>query len=78
MESEDALQALYWLADLEEECSPEHVRVVLLRGADQIESDQDDLWDRLPSHLAELLYAPSMNPGMRLPDVLWTRDALLP
>ena len=40
--------------------------------AGTIENDQEAIWDRLPSHLSDLLFPPSSNPALKLPAHLWT------
>lgn len=66
LDSDGFLNLLYELADLHDTCAPAHLKIVFLRSAEQIETDQSEIWDRLPSHLSELLHAPSSNPALKL------------
>lgn len=72
--SSDFLQRLYELADFHETCVPSHLKIILFRPQEKIEADQERIWDRLPSHLSDLLYPPSSNPALKLPAHLWTPD----
>jgi hypothetical protein len=71
-ESEGFLRFLYGLADLRETCDPSFLKFVLLRSEEQCDADQEEIWDRMPSHLDDLLYPPAANPGLKLPAHLWT------
>jgi hypothetical protein len=64
------LQVLYWLADLREAGLHDHLRVGIAREAEQLQSDQEKLWDRLPPRVDELLRKPRGS-AQRLPDFLW-------
>lgn len=72
LKSSDVLQRLYELADLHDTCAPAHLKFVLCRPQEKIANDQEAIWDRLPSHLSDLLFAPRSNPALKLPDHLWT------
>jgi hypothetical protein len=72
LESSAVLQRLYELADLHDTCAPAHLKFILCRPQEAIENDQEAVWDRLPSHLSDLLFPPSSNPALKLPALLWT------
>lgn len=72
LENSAVLQRLYELADLHDTCAPTHLKFVLCRPQEKIENDQEAIWDRLPSHLSDLLFPPSSNPALKLSAHLWT------
>jgi len=76
--SSDFLQRLYELADFHDACVPSHLKFVLCRPEEKVKADQEMIWDRLPSHLSDLLYPPSSNPALKLPAHLWTPDRRFP
>ena len=67
------MEVLFWLWDLQEQGWPMHLRILAERSFEQLEGDQERLWDRLPGDLDRFLRRPPKAKGARLSAFLWTR-----
>jgi hypothetical protein len=72
LNSRSFLRILYFLADVAESASKGSIRILIERDLDQLSSDQEKLWDRLPENLAALLRRPHGSKGHDLKDYLWS------
>ena len=70
----DLLQVLYWLADIRDRSLSPKLKLVISRSSDQLEADQEVLWDRLPDNLDSILQPPPKSKRAGLQDYLWPAD----
>ena len=68
------LSILLWLADIKDAGVSKQMRVLLERNPDELEHDQQKLWDRLPDNLESLLCkAPGLK-GPELKNYYWSKE----
>ena len=67
-------QVLYWLADLRDAGPSDTLRILVGRDPQQLEADQEKLWDRLPERMEDLLRKPPSSKGAGLVAFLWPKE----
>ena len=65
------LAQLYWLTDLCNEGKTEQLRILFGRSEEELKSDEERLWDRLPGDLDRLVRVPSGVRYLGLASLLW-------